>query len=198
MSDHSESILPNVLTVTRIVLIPFCVLAYVLSTDTHWIAALLFALASFTDWLDGYLARNWHSTSRFGEFLDPVADKLLIVTTLIVLVGEHSTLWLTVPGLTICIRELVVSALREWMAEINRRADVKVSVIAKVKTAVQMLAILVLLANPPEFDRPWVILGYVLLYFAMVLTLWSMFLLLRAAYPALRVGFFRREKRSSD
>ena len=130
---------------------------------------------------------------RFGAFLDPVADKLLVVTALIVLVGEHSSLWLTIPSVVICMRELVVSALREWMADVNRRADVKVSVIAKVKTTVQMFAILVLLANPPEFHRPWVILGYVLLYCAMVLTLWSMTLLLRAAYPALRIGFFKRD-----
>ncbi len=181
--------LPNILTAARIGLIPVFAVVYVTTDEWYSLAAVLFALAAFTDWLDGYLARRLGQTTRFGAFLDPVADKLIVVTALVILIGNHANLWLTLPGVVIVGREIVISALREWMAEMHGRGLVAVSWIAKVKTSVQMIAIVVLLANPPQLDRPWVIVGYVLCYVAALLTLASMVAYLRAAWPALRDGF---------
>ena len=180
--------LPNILTAARIGLIPVFALVYV-ATEAYWLAAALFALAAFTDWLDGYLARRLRQITPFGAFLDPVADKLIVVTALVILIGNHANLWLTLPGVVIVGREIVISALREWMAEVNRRGVVAASWIGKVKTLLQMVAIVVLLANPPQLDRPWVIVGYVLCYVAALLTLASMFAYLRAAWPTLQDGF---------
>lgn len=184
--------LPNILTVSRIALIPAFALIYGLTDSLHWLAALLFALAATTDWLDGYLARRLGQTTPFGTFLDPVADKLIVVTALVVLIGSHASLWLTIPGAIIVGREIVVSALREWMAEMNRRGLVAVSWTGKVKTLLQMIAIAVLLANPPQLDRPWVIVGLVLCYAAAFMTLWSMAVYLRVAWPILSDAFARR------
>lgn len=181
--------LPNILTSARILLIPVFVLVYLIpGRDTYLIAAVLFGLAAFTDWLDGYLARRLNQTTPFGAFLDPVADKLIVVAALTILIGQHSSLWLTLPGLVIIGREIVISALREWMAEMNRRGIIAVSWFARVKTTIQMIAIVVLLANPPGLDRPWVIAGYALLYLAAVMTLISMVLYIKAAWPTLRQG----------
>jgi CDP-diacylglycerol--glycerol-3-phosphate 3-phosphatidyltransferase len=181
--------LPNLLTLARIVLIPIFVLVYIIpGRGTYLAAAVLFGLAAFTDWLDGYLARRLNQTTHFGAFLDPVADKLIVVAALAVLIGHHATLWLTLPGLVIIGREIVISALREWMAEMNRRGVVAVTWFARVKTTIQMIAIVVLIANPPVLDRPWVMLGYALLYVAAVMTLISMVLYLHAAWPTLRYG----------
>ena len=181
--------LPNVLTIARIGLVPVFALAYLSTENYHWIAALLFATAAFTDWLDGYLARRLDQTTLFGAFLDPVADKLIVVTALVLLIGGHASLWMTIPGLVIIGREIVISALREWMAEMNRRGVVTVSWIARVKTTLQMVAVVILFANAPELGRPWVIVGLVLLYAAAVITIWSMFIYLRAAWPTLKDGF---------
>ncbi|MEQ8483615.1 MAG: CDP-diacylglycerol--glycerol-3-phosphate 3-phosphatidyltransferase [Pseudomonadales bacterium] len=182
--------LPNLLTLARILLIPFFVLVYIFpGPGTYVIAAALFGLAAFTDWLDGYLARRLQQTTPFGAFLDPVADKLIVVSALVVLVGHHANLWLTMPALIIVGREIVISALREWMAEMNRRGRVSVTWIGRVKTTFQMVAIVVLLANPPGLERPLVVLGYVLLYAAALLTLWSMLIYLKAAWPTLKSGW---------
>ncbi len=182
--------LPNLLTFARILLIPIFVLVYVWpGHGTYLISAVLFGLAAFTDWLDGYLARRLNQTTPFGAFLDPVADKLIVVAALAVLIGHHASLWLTLPGLVIIGREIVISALREWMAEMNRRGIIAVTWFARVKTTVQMVAIVVLLANPPDLSRSWVVAGYVLLYLAAVMTLISMVKYLRAAWPTLRIGF---------
>lgn len=183
--------LPNILTVSRIALIPVFALIYVLTDGLYWLAAMLFAMAAATDWLDGYLARRLGQTTPFGAFLDPVADKLIVVTALVVLIGSHATLWLTIPGVVIIGREIVVSALREWMAELNRRGLVAVSWTGKVKTLLQMIAIAVLLANPPQLDRPWAIVGLVLCYAAAFMTLWSMVVYLRLAWPSLNDAFAR-------
>jgi CDP-diacylglycerol--glycerol-3-phosphate 3-phosphatidyltransferase len=148
----------------------------------------LFGLAAFTDWLDGYLARRLNQTTPFGAFLDPVADKLIVVSALVVLVAHHANLWLTLPGLIIVGREIVISALREWMAEMNRRGSVSVAWFGRVKTAFQMVSIVVLLANPPELSLLWVKIGYGLIYLAAIMTLASMIMYLRAAWPTLRVG----------
>lgn len=181
--------LPNLLTLIRIVLIPvFVILFYLPVGWNHFATAATFALAGFTDWLDGWVARRYNQTTALGAFLDPVADKLMVAVSLILLVEEHASLWLSIPALVIVSREIVISALREWMAALGNRTKVAVSWIGKVKTSAQMLAILLLLANPAEPVRLGVMLGYGLLYIAVALTLWSMFEYLRAAWPELSNG----------
>ena len=117
-----------------------------------------------------------------------MADKLIVVSALVVLMAEHSTIWLTLPGLIIVGREIMISALREWMAEMNSSVTVAVSVLGKVKTTLQMVAIAVLLAIPPESTSVIVFMGYSLLYVAALMTLWSMSLYLQAAWPTLKQG----------
>ncbi len=177
--------IPNLLTVLRVLLIPvFIALFYLPFSWSYWAASGVFALASATDWLDGYLARRLGQSTPFGAFLDPVADKLMVAVALVLLVEEHSSLWLSLPAMIIIGREIVVSALREWMAEIGARTHVAVSRLGKWKTAAQMTALVILLANPPRMDL-WVGLGFGLLIIAAILTLWSMIQYLRAAWPHL-------------
>ncbi len=173
--------IPNILTSMRVALIPVLVLVYLLPFKGHyWVACGIFALASITDWLDGYLARKWNQSTPFGAFLDPVADKLLVAVALVLLAQHHQHLLMTLPALVIICREILVSALREWMAEMGARGIVAVSNIGKWKTAAQMVALLILLSQPPGFT--WlVIAGYVLLMISAVLTLWSMLQYLLAA-----------------
>ncbi len=181
--------LPNIITLTRIFLVPVFVVIYVLPGQwTYITAAVLFGLAAFTDWLDGYLARRLNQTTPFGAFLDPVADKLIVVSALVVLMAHHGNAWLTLPGLIIVGREIVISALREWMAEMNSSGAVVVGMLGKVKTTLQMIAIAVLLAHEPDLSSVWVVSGYVLAYVAAFMTLWSMTVYLRAAWPALKAG----------
>jgi CDP-diacylglycerol--glycerol-3-phosphate 3-phosphatidyltransferase len=179
--------IPNILTWSRIIMIPVFVLVYYL--DYRWsgfVAAVIFAAAGVTDWIDGYLARKWGQMTKLGAFLDPVADKLMVATALVVLVEEHGNFWLSVPAAVIIGREITISALREWMAELGKRASVAVSFVGKVKTTFQMIAITGLIANPPDMEN-WVVwLAYLLLYVATGLTLWSMLVYLKAAWPALR------------
>ncbi len=190
MSTHSPILnLPNILTLIRVAAIPVLVVVFYL--PFHWsdsFAALLFLAAGFTDWLDGYLARRLNQTSPFGAFMDPVADKLIVAVALVMLVQVHASIWVTVPAMVIISREITVSALREWMAELGLRSRVAVNFIGKVKTATQMLAIALLLATKPPLHGEvamsaalW--LAYVCLYVATALTLWSMFRYLRAAAP---------------
>lgn len=177
--------IPNILTLLRVILIPlFVALFYLPVTWGHWAASAVFAIASATDWLDGYLARRLGQTTPFGAFLDPVADKLIVAVALVLLVAEHSSLWLTLPAAIIICREIVVSALREWMAELGARAQVAVSQMGKWKTAAQMAALIILLASP-DIPSQLTLLGYGLLMVAAVLTLWSMILYLQAALPHL-------------
>ena len=129
------------------------------------------------------------SSTSFGAFLDPVADKLIVVAALIILVSYHNDPWLTLPSLVIVGREIVISALREWMADMQRRGVVSVSWVGKVKTVFQMVAILVLLALPADLGLLWVKLGYGLLYVAAALTLWSMVIYIQAAWPTLREAY---------
>ena len=181
--------IPNVLTSLRIVLIPVLVIVYYLPFSWHFMAAAaIFMLASFTDWLDGYLARRLQQITAFGRFLDPVADKLVVAVALVMLVETHASTLLTIPALVIVGREIVVSALREWMAEMGKQATVAVSYVGKVKTAFQMISLTVLLASGPDTSEPLVIIGYTLLYAAATLTLWSMYLYLRIAWPHLTSG----------
>lgn len=181
--------LPNVITLARIFLVPVFVGLYMLQQEWSILAgSILFALAALTDWLDGYLARRLDQTTPFGAFLDPVADKLIVVSALIVLVAYHHNAWLTLPALVIVGREIVISALREWMAEINDSVAVAVSYLGKIKTTLQMIAIALLLSLPVETEH-WVMsAGYVLLYVSAVMTLWSMWQYLSAAWSSLKRG----------
>ena len=182
--------LPNLLTSLRIFLIPVLVLCfYLLPLDLRYLAsAFIFSIASLTDWLDGYLARRMGQMTPFGAFLDPVADKLLVAVALILLVEAHASALLAIPAMVIVGREIVVSALREWMSTHSDRSGVRVSMVAKVKTGFQMTAIIVLLAQGPDLTAPLVILGYLLLYIAAGLTLWSMWQYLLIAWPDLSSG----------
>ena len=182
--------LPNLLTLLRIVLIPFFVLFYYLDVEnSNLITTVLFALAGLTDWLDGYLARRMGITTAFGAFLDPVADKLMVATALILIVDSNPTaysgVWIALPAAIIVGREITISALREWMAEVGASSKVAVSMIGKIKTTAQMLALVLLIYGEPigEFDTAEV--GLWLLYVSAALTLWSMISYLQAAWPAL-------------
>lgn len=175
--------IPNLLTFLRILLIPiFILLFYLPFRASHILAATLFTCAAMTDWLDGYLARSLDQVSKLGTFLDPVADKLIVVTALVLLVGDHALPYLAIPAAVIIGREIMVSALREWMAEIGKRVRIKVSRLGKIKTAVQMLAIVALLLYTPGGWKVFAIIGYLLLYLAAFLTLWSMCIYLKAAW----------------
>jgi len=187
MKGVQEELLP--LHMMSMILIPFFIVAFYLPVE--WgrsAAALLFVLAAFTDWLDGYLARRWDQTSPFGAFLDPVADKLMVAAALVLLVSDRPELLVAIPAIVIIGREIAISALREWMAEMGNRTSVAVSMIGKIKTTAQMVAILLLLYQGPVGEFPTSIVGMVLLYVAMLLTLWSMVIYLRAAWPVLRGG----------
>ncbi len=183
---------PNSLTLVRIAAIPVFVLVFYLDqifpsvTWSHLASAVIFAIAGITDWLDGYLARRLHQTSAFGAFLDPVADKLMVAVALVLLVQADPDPWLAIAAVIIIGREITISGLREWMAEIGRRSQVKVATLGKFKTVLQMFAIFFLLLREPLFGLPIYALGYWLLFGAAILTLWSMLGYLRLAWPALR------------
>jgi CDP-diacylglycerol--glycerol-3-phosphate 3-phosphatidyltransferase len=182
--------IPNGLTLLRIALIPVFVLFFYLPLENApLIATAIFTLAAVTDWFDGYLARKWKETSAFGAFLDPVADKLMVAAALILIVDANPTpypgIWLAMPALVIVGREITISALREWMAELGASATVAVSMMGKVKTTAQMAALILLLYQAPLGPLPTLQIGIVLLYVAAILTLWSMVIYLRAAWPIL-------------
>ncbi len=181
--------LPNALTLLRILLIPVLIVVFYL--PTFWgreAAAVVFVLAALTDWLDGYLARRMQLVSALGAFLDPVADKLMVATALVLLVQADPRISTAVAAAVIIGREIAISALREWMAEIGSRTKVAVSMTGKFKTAAQMVAISLLLYRDDLFGLPMYSIGLILLYIAVALTLWSMLLYLRAAWPSLRDG----------
>jgi len=181
--------IPILLTWLRILLIPLMIGIYYV--PDAWVdgvgrdlaAMLVFVFAALTDWLDGYLARRWNETSAFGTFLDPVADKLVVATALIMLV-EFGRLD-AILAVIIIGREITISALREWMAKVGAHKSVAVSMIGKIKTVAQMTAIPLLLYHYPidGFDVQY--LGTWLIYIAAVLTLWSMGYYLRMAWPYL-------------
>lgn len=204
--------LPNNLTIARIAMIPvFVAIAYWppalgigvpaitdnaianigMNMDSfsdsmlrHFLLTFVFILAAITDWLDGYLARKMNITSAFGRFLDPVADKLMVAAALIILVQWHPNIIMSIAAIVIISREIAVSALREWMAELGNRTSVAVSFVGKFKTALQMIAITVLLLNWESLEM----VGYVLMLVAVFLTLWSMFIYMKAAWPYLKQG----------
>jgi len=182
---------PNILTLLRVALIPIFVLVFYLPwKGAHILSALIFTIAAITDWLDGYLARTLQQTSAFGKFLDPVADKLMVAVALVLIVGQYQgefEVTLAIPAAIIVGREIVISALREWMAEIGKSRSVAVSFLGKVKTTFQMLALILLLAQPVRFFQGALInIGILLLWLAAILTLWSMVIYLRAAYIELK------------
>ena len=193
--------LPNILTFIRILMIPFLILVFYLPYSWgHTAAAMLFTLAAATDWLDGYLARTLHLSTKLGAFLDPVADKVIVSVVLVLIVGEPQFQFIslssnvyaipmaviTIPAAIIVSREIIVSALREWMAELGKRTSVSVSYLGKVKTMIQMFALIVLLYCDPGTNVFIVLTGYALLYIAAVLTMWSMVIYLKAAWPEMK------------
>ncbi|WP_394262000.1 CDP-diacylglycerol--glycerol-3-phosphate 3-phosphatidyltransferase [Moraxella boevrei] len=200
--------LPNNLTIARIVMIPlFVAIAYwppamginqpAISDNAianigmyhfsdsllrHFLLTFVFVLAAITDWLDGYFARKMNLSSAFGRFLDPVADKLMVAAALIILVQWHPDIIMAMSAIVIISREIAVSALREWMAELGNRTSVAVSYVGKLKTAFQMIAITVLLLNWQSLEK----VGYMLMIISVILTLWSMMIYLKAAWPYLK------------
>lgn len=191
---------PNVLTLVRISVVPLLVIFFYLPFWWgHLAASILFTLASITDWLDGYLARYLKQSTKLGAFLDPVADKLMVCIALILIVAEPTFQYVSVPSKIVSVptpiitipagiivaREIIVSALREWMAEIGQRASVAVSNIGKIKTAVQMIALIIMLYCDNSTNALLVFTGYILLYAAAVLTIWSMLNYLKAAWTQL-------------
>lgn len=177
------------MTWLRIILIPLLIgVFYVPDTwltpvGRDLVATWIFIIAGSTDWLDGYLARRWNETSAFGAFLDPVADKLMVATALIILV--HLDRLDAILAVIIIGREITISALREWMAEIGARKSVAVSMIGKVKTMAQMASIPLLLYHAPLGGFDMQVIGTWLIYVAAVLTLWSMGYYMRMAWPHL-------------
>lgn len=174
---------PTKLTVCRILMIPiFMLFFYLPFAWGHWVCAIIFALASFTDWLDGYLARRWNQTSAFGAFLDPVADKLLVVIALVLLVSRPYLMYISIPAAIIAGRELVVCAIREWMAEFGHKAKVGVLFVSKIKTAFQFFAIILLVAYVPgeKILIKW--FGYLFFYISAILTLWTMVIYINITY----------------
>jgi CDP-diacylglycerol--glycerol-3-phosphate 3-phosphatidyltransferase len=180
----------NSLTLFRVLLIPLMVLTFYIPTGwAHVAAAAFFSVAAITDWLDGLVARKWQMESRFGAFLDPVADKMMVAVALILVATEHGGALVGIPAAVIIMREIFISALREWMAELGKRASVAVSLLGKLKTAVQMVALLLLIIYTPNYFSSHVVLysGYVCLYFSTILTLWSMFVYIRLAWADLTI-----------
>ncbi|PJG86482.1 CDP-diacylglycerol--glycerol-3-phosphate 3-phosphatidyltransferase [Conservatibacter flavescens] len=175
--------IPTFLTLFRVVLIPiFIAFFYLPFTWAPFATAFIFFIAALTDWLDGYLARKWKQTTRFGAFLDPVADKVMVAAALVLVVEYHHSFWITLPAAVMIAREIIVSALREWMAEIGNRSKVAVSWLGKVKTTAQMLALIGLLWR---YSPMMEIIGVIALYIAAILTIWSMWQYLKAAKGSL-------------
>lgn len=176
--------LPLLLTLGRVAAIPVVMVLFFLPLPhARQAAMVVFVAASITDWLDGWLARRWQQESRFGAFLDPVADKLLVAVALILLLYDRPGMLLALLTAVIIGREIAVSALREWMAELGTRARVAVSWLGKLKTGFQMTAIAMMLWSSTTLGIPFYAVGYALLIVAAVLTLQSMVAYLRAAWP---------------
>mgnify|MGYP001341822309 CR=1 FL=1 len=182
--------IPNTLTWARIALIPIFVGVFYLpdgvlsGTHKNLVSTAIFIVAAVTDWFDGYLARSLGQTSAFGAFLDPVADKLMVAAALILLVqlGRTDAIFAVI----IIGREITISALREWMAQVGKSASVAVAYVGKLKTAAQMVAIPMLLFNAPFLGMDMRVVGEWLIYVAAGLTLWSMGYYLHRAMPLLR------------
>jgi len=183
-----------ILTLLRIALIPVLVLFFYLPYGwSSLVAAAVFILAAITDWLDGYMARRMGLISKLGAFLDPVADKLMVATALVLLVQSppriiFPTIFFTLSTAIIIGREIAISGLREWMSEMGERGKVKVGVLGKLKTIFQMTAISCLLFEYPLWGLPVLLVGEITLYLAAALTLWSMWVYLHASWPVMSRG----------
>jgi CDP-diacylglycerol---glycerol-3-phosphate 3-phosphatidyltransferase len=164
---------PTALTLFRVILIPFFVMAFYWFPHqwAGFFSALIFLIAAVTDVLDGYLARRLGQTTKFGAFLDPVADKIMVTIALVLITQYYQAWWISIPTIIIVSREIIISALREWMAEIGKRKSVAVSSIGKIKTITQMTALTWLLWRPCDMV---IYAGLVALFIATVLTLLSM------------------------
>lgn len=185
--------LPTWLTLLRVVAIPVLVIVLCFGKrNPDWWAAGIFAAAAVTDWLDGYLARRLNQTSPFGAFLDPVADKLMVATALVMLVWADHRLVVALPAVVIIGREITISGLREWMAELGQRANVAVSQIGKFKTAMQLIAIGLMLLKGSLFGFSVYRVGLGCLWIAAVLTVWSMVMYLKTAWPILRGDLLKK------
>lgn len=181
--------IPTYLTLLRIVLIPVMIGVFFLpKPNAHVICAFIFMLAGITDWLDGYLARKLQMTTRFGAFLDPVADKLMVTIALVLIVEAYSSSIITVSSAVIVGREITIASLREWMAEVGERRKVAVSELGKWKTAAQMLSVTLLFLGLDIWSEHLRMAGQLLLSLSAALTLWSMIIYLRAAIPSLSRG----------
>lgn len=180
---------PMILTLLRIALIPVLVLFFYLPYGWAPLASAgVFILAALTDWLDGYLARRMGLMTSFGAFLDPVADKLMVATALVLLVQTpppiiFPMIMFTLSATIIIGREIAISALREWMAEMGERGTLKVGLLGKLKTIFQMTAVSCLLFQTNLWGLPVALAGEMLLYLSAALTLWSMWVYLRSAWP---------------
>jgi CDP-diacylglycerol--glycerol-3-phosphate 3-phosphatidyltransferase len=182
--------LANILTLLRIAAIPVVVVCFYSQIPyARPIAAVIFGLAAVTDWVDGWVARKYGQTSRFGEFLDPVADKLMVSIVLVMLVQADSGWFEDIIAMIIIGREITISALREWMAKIGERANVKVTMAGKVKTALQMFGIAFMVYKNDMFGIPIYTVGFVLLVLAAIMTIWSMLIYLRAAWPFIMADY---------
>ena len=185
---------PMILTLMRIALIPVLVLFFYLPyTWASLVAAGVFIFAAITDWLDGYMARRMKLMSKFGAFLDPVADKLMVATALVLMVHTpppivFPEILFTLSAAIIIGREIAISGLREWMSEMGERGTVKVGLLGKLKTIFQMTAISCLLFEVNLFGLPVALVGEMLLYLSAALTLWSMWVYLHAAWPIMSRG----------
>lgn len=175
--------IPNILTLARILMIPLLVIVFYWYGKGGYWASIIFFIAGVTDWFDGYLARKLNQSTPLGAFLDPVADKLIVVVSLVILAEAFNSPLLTVPALIIVGREVVISALREWMADLGEKAAVSVNDLGKAKTMLQMMSITSLLSG----HEHWVfsVFGYITLYIAAGLTLWSMVVYIKMAWPTL-------------
>lgn len=180
--------IPNTLTFLRMILIPVIVIVFYLPwSKANYLCASIFLLAGITDWLDGLLARKLGQMTEFGAFIDPVADKLIVAVSLSVLIEGYHSFYITIPATIIIGREIVISALREWMAEIGKRSNIAVNMTGKVKTLLQMVAILMLFVSFPQFS--WLTaVALMALYIASILTIWSMCLYLCIAWKILKNG----------
>ena len=178
--------LPTAITLFRIALIPLFVLVFYLPFGwANVVATIIFAIASLSDWVDGYLARSMQLESSFGAFLDPVADKLMVVVVIVLLVEANPSIFVALPSIVIVAREISISALREWMAQLGASTTVKVSFIGKTKTVAQMLALGFMIFSEPLMGFPIFQIGLGIYYLAALLTLVSMVIYLRAAWPVI-------------
>ncbi|MDH3534699.1 MAG: CDP-diacylglycerol--glycerol-3-phosphate 3-phosphatidyltransferase [Gammaproteobacteria bacterium] len=178
--------LPTAITLFRIALIPLFVIVFYLPFGwANIMATVIFAVASLSDWVDGYLARSMQQESPFGAFLDPVADKLMVVVIIVLIVEAHPSIFVALPSIVIVAREISISALREWMAQLGSSTTVQVSFIGKAKTVSQMLALGFMIFSEPLMGLPIFAIGLAIYYVAAILTLASMIIYLRAAWPVI-------------